>query len=50
MKKFAVYLEYFKKYAAEYKFDYLMIVALGHQESRLDQSKRSRNEAVESCR
>ena len=46
MKKFAVYLEYFKKYAAEYKFDYLMIVALGYQESQLDQSKRSRNGAV----
>ena len=46
MKKFAVYLEYFKKYAAEYNFDYLMIVALGYQESQLDQSKRSRNGAV----
>ena len=46
MKKFSVYLEYFKKYAAEYKFDYLMIVALGYQESQLDQSKRSRNGAV----
>jgi membrane-bound lytic murein transglycosylase MltF len=41
MKKFAHYVKYFKKYAADYNFDYLMIVAQGYQESRLDQSKRS---------
>jgi len=46
MKKYAAYLEYFKEYAAEYHFDYLMIVALGYQESRLDQSRRSRTGAV----
>jgi membrane-bound lytic murein transglycosylase MltF len=46
MKKFATYVEYFKKYAADYNFDYLMIVAQGYQESRLDQSKKSRSGAV----
>jgi membrane-bound lytic murein transglycosylase MltF len=46
MKRFATYVEYFKKYAADYKFDYLMIVAQGYQESGLDQSKKSRGGAV----
>ena len=46
MRKFAAYLEYFKKYAGEYNFDYLMILALGYQESRLDQSRRSPSGAV----
>ena len=46
MKRFATYVEYFKKYAAEYNFDYLMIVAQGYQESGLDQSKKSRGGAV----
>ena len=46
MKRFAEYVEYFKRYAAEYKFDYLMIVALAYQESKLDQSRKSRNGAV----
>jgi membrane-bound lytic murein transglycosylase MltF len=41
MKKFATYVEYFKKYASDYNFDYLMIVAQGYQESRLDQKKKS---------
>jgi membrane-bound lytic murein transglycosylase MltF len=46
MRRFAEYVGYFKKYAAEYKFDYLMIVALAYQESKLDQSRKSQNGAV----
>src|SRR5262249_4060868 len=46
MKKYATYLEYFKKYAKDYNFDYLMIVAQGYQESRLDQRKKSRAGAI----
>jgi len=46
MRKFAAYVEYFKKYAALYNFDYLMIVAQGYQESRLEQSKKSRAGAI----
>ena len=46
MKKFAGYVEYFKKYSAQYNFDYLMIVAQGYQESLLDQSRTSPAGAV----
>jgi membrane-bound lytic murein transglycosylase MltF len=46
MSRFATYVGYFKKYAAEYNFDYLMIVAQGYQESRLDQSRKSKRGAV----
>jgi membrane-bound lytic murein transglycosylase MltF len=46
MKRFATYVGFFKKYAADYNFDYLMIVAQGYQESGLDQSKKSRGGAV----
>jgi membrane-bound lytic murein transglycosylase MltF len=46
MKKFAEYVEYFKKYGAQYKFDYLMLMAQGYQESRLDQQARSPAGAV----
>ncbi len=38
--------ELFKKYAAEYEFDWLMLLALGFQESGLDQSVRSAAGAV----
>lgn len=41
MKKFRLYVEFFKKYAAEYNFDYLMLVALGYQESELNQDRRN---------
>jgi len=41
LKKFQTYVSYFKKYAAEYDFDYLMLVAQGYQESGLDQSLRN---------
>ena len=46
MKKFAEYVEYFKKYAAQYSFDYLMLMAQGYQESLLDQQKKSPAGAV----
>jgi membrane-bound lytic murein transglycosylase MltF len=45
-KKFVAYSEYFKKYAAKFNFDYLMIAAQGYQESRLDQTKVSPAGAV----
>src|SRR3954453_4338665 len=41
MKTFQAYIGYFKKYAAQYDFDYLMLVAQAYQESRLDQSRTS---------
>jgi membrane-bound lytic murein transglycosylase MltF len=41
------YVRYFQKYAAEYDFDYLMLVAQGYQESLLDQSKRNPSGAVD---
>jgi len=44
--KFNETVAFFKKYAAEYGFDYLMIVAQGYQESLLNQSARSPGGAV----
>ncbi len=46
MKKFEAYVSFFKKYATEYDFDYLMLVAQGYQESLLEQSRRSPSGAV----
>jgi membrane-bound lytic murein transglycosylase MltF len=46
MQKFQATLPYFKKYSAQYRLDYLMIAAQGYQESRLDQSVKSRVGAV----
>ena len=46
MKKFEVTVDFFKKYASEYGFDYLMVVAQGYQESMLQQSARSPGGAV----
>ena len=46
MKKFAAYVEYFRKYAGQYSFDHLMIMAQGYQESTLEQQRRSRSGAV----
>jgi membrane-bound lytic murein transglycosylase MltF len=40
VKKFTDTVAYFKKYASQYGFDYLMIVAQGYQESMLNQSAR----------
>jgi len=37
-KRFKDAVEFFKKYANEYNFDWLMIAALAYQESRIDQS------------
>ena len=39
--KFRTTVEFFKKYAGEYGFDWLIVAALGYQESQLDQSTRS---------
>ena len=46
MQKFKAYEGFFKKYAGEYNFDYLMLAAQGYQESLLDQDKKSRVGAV----
>ncbi len=46
MNKFRLYVEFFKKYAAQYDFDYLMLEAMGYQESQLNQSLRSSRGAV----
>lgn len=46
MKKFSEYVGYFKKYAAQYRFDYLMLMAQGYQESLLNQEKKSPAGAV----
>jgi membrane-bound lytic murein transglycosylase MltF len=46
MKKFQAYVGYFQKYAAEYDFDYLMLVAQGYQESLLDQNRKNPSGAV----
>lgn len=42
----AKYRELFKKYAAQYHFDWHLIAALAFQESKLDQSKKSNAGAV----
>jgi membrane-bound lytic murein transglycosylase MltF len=39
-------IEFFKKYAGQYEFDWLMVAALAYQESRIDQSVRSHTGAV----
>ena len=41
MQNFLQLVETFKKYAAEYNFDYLMLAAQGYQESKLNQKQRS---------
>jgi membrane-bound lytic murein transglycosylase MltF len=41
VKKFTQNVEFFKKYASQYGFDYLMIVAQGYQESMLNQSAKN---------
>jgi membrane-bound lytic murein transglycosylase MltF len=46
MKKFQATMPYFKKYSAQYNLDYLLMAAQGYQESRLDQSVKSRVGAV----
>jgi len=46
MAKFQAYVRYFQKNAAEYNFDYLMLVAQGYQELLLDQSRTNPSGAV----
>lgn len=46
MKKFHLYVEFFKRYAKEYDFDYLMLVALSYQESELNQNRKNPTGAV----
>jgi membrane-bound lytic murein transglycosylase MltF len=46
MKKFQDMAALFQKYAGEYDFDYLMLAALGYQESLLDQSRTNPSGAV----
>jgi membrane-bound lytic murein transglycosylase MltF len=46
MKKFKAAAELFRHYAGQYEFDWLMLIAQGYQESRLDQSTRSHAGAV----
>ncbi|ARU88696.1 lytic transglycosylase F [Pseudomonas sp. M30-35] len=46
MKKFKVLVGLFQKHAQTYGFDYLMLMALGYQESRLNQKARSPYGAV----
>jgi hypothetical protein len=46
MKKFDALSGLFKKYAGQYDFDYLMMMAQGYQESMLEQSVRSPGGAV----
>jgi membrane-bound lytic murein transglycosylase MltF len=46
MQRFYNTVEIFRKYAGEYRFDTLLLVAQGYQESRLDQTARSRVGAI----
>ena len=46
MEKFRATVDLFKKYATQYDFDFLMLVAQGYQESMLDQKRRSAAGAV----
>ena len=46
MARFESMIEYFQRYAGEYGFDWLMVAAQAYQESRLDQSVRSRVGAI----
>jgi membrane-bound lytic murein transglycosylase MltF len=46
IQRFRDTIEIFRRYAGEYRFDTLLLVAQGYQESRLDQHARSRAGAV----
>jgi membrane-bound lytic murein transglycosylase MltF len=46
LQKFQQMVELFKRYAAQYEFDYLMMAAQAYQESGLDQSTKSHAGAV----
>ena len=45
-RKFVAVIDLFRRYGAQYNFDYLMIVAQAYQESQLDQSRRGRSGGV----
>jgi membrane-bound lytic murein transglycosylase MltF len=45
-KRYEAAIGIIKKYAGQYEFDWLMIVAQGYQESKLDQSTRSKAGAI----
>jgi membrane-bound lytic murein transglycosylase MltF len=44
--RFEKTIELFRKYGNQYSFDYLMVAALGYQESGLDQNMRSHRGAI----
>jgi membrane-bound lytic murein transglycosylase MltF len=44
--KFAALTDIFRKYGAQYQFDYLMVMAQGYQESQLNQAAKSARGAV----
>jgi len=44
--RFEKTIELFRKYGRQYSFDYLMVAALGYQESGLDQRRRSHRGAI----
>ncbi len=46
MKKFQAVVEMFQKYAGKYNVDFLLMMAQGYQESRLDQKVKSKVGAV----
>lgn len=46
MAKFRKLVGFFRKYASQYKFNDLMLIAQGYQESQLDQSRKSKRGAV----
>ena len=46
MRKFRATADFFKKYALQYEFDWLLIMAQAYQESGLDQSRRSHVGAI----
>lgn len=46
MEKFKTAVTFFKKFGAEYDFDWLMIAAQAYQESGIDQARRSQSGAV----
>ena len=46
LQRFKITVRFFQKYGEQYRFDHLMLAALGYQESRLDQSLKSSRGAV----
>jgi membrane-bound lytic murein transglycosylase MltF len=46
MQRFGDLAKYFRKYAEQYQFDWLLLIAMGYQESGLNQAVRSRAGAI----